>query len=124
MRKTSFILIIFFAVFYSACNMDITEIERETVLEAISVDVSNAEKLNYLIGDSFNSNGIIIFGHYSDGSIKQEDSRLIEYRGFSSENANEALNVTAVLGQFTASFNITVLDAAITSIEIKQKPKK
>lgn len=93
-------------------------------LEAITVDVSNAEKLSYLIGDSFNSNGIIIYGMYSDGFIKEEDSRLIEYKGFSSETANEALNITAVLGQFSASFNITILDAAITSIEIKQKPKK
>ena len=40
------------------------------------------------------------------------------------KQANEALNITAVLGQFSASFNITILDAAITSIEIKQKPKK
>jgi hypothetical protein len=104
--------------------MDIAEIERNTVLEAITVDVSNAEKLSYLIGDSFNSNGIIIYGMYSDGSIKEEDSRLIEYKGFSSETANEALNITAVLGQFSASFNIKILDAAITSIEIKQKPKK
>lgn len=77
-----------------------------------------------MIGDSFNSNGIIIYGMYSDGFIKEEDSRLIEYKGFSSETANEALNITAVLGQFSASFYITILDAAITSIEIKQKPKK
>lgn len=124
MRKTPFILTLFFVLFCSACNMDIAEIERNTVLEAITVDVSNAEKLSYLIGDSFNSNGIIIYGMYSDGSIKEEDSRLIEYKGFSSETANEALNITAVLGQFSASFNITILDAAITSIEIKQKPKK
>ena len=124
MRKTPFILTLFFVLFCSACNMDIAEIERNTVLEAITVDVSNAEKLSYLIGDSFNSNGIIIYGMYSDGFIKEEDSRLIEYKGFSSETANEALNITAVLGQFSASFNITILDAAITSIEIKQKPKK
>lgn len=124
MRKTPFILTLFFVLFCSACNMDIAEIERNTVLEAITVDVSNAEKLSYLIGDSFNSNGIIIYGMYSDGSIKEEDSRLIEYKGFSSETANEALNITAVLGQFSASFNIKILDAAITSIEIKQKPKK
>ncbi len=124
MRKIPFILTLFFVLFCSACNMDIAEIERNTVLEAITVDVSNAEKLSYLIGDSFNSNGIIIYGMYSDGSIKEEDSRLIEYKGFSSETANEALNRTAVLGQFSASFNITILDAAITSIEIKQKPKK
>ena len=124
MRKIPFILTLFFVLFCSACNMDIAEIERNTVLEAITVDVSNAEKLSYLIGDSFNSNGIIIYGMYSDGSIKEEDSRLIEYKGFSSETANEALNITAVLGQFSASFNITILDAAITSIEIKQKPKK
>ena len=124
MRKTPFILTLFFVLFCSACNMDIAEIERNTVLEAITVDVSNAEKLSYLIGDSFNSNGIIIYGMYSDGFIKEGDSRLIEYKGFSSETANEALNITAVLGQFSASFNITILDAAITSIEIKQKPKK
>lgn len=124
MRKTPFILTLFFVLFCSACNMDIAEIERNTVLEAITVDVSNAEKLSYLIGDSFNSNGIIIYGMYSDGFIKEKDSRLIEYKGFSSETANEALNITAVLGQFSASFNITILDAAITSIEIKQKPKK
>lgn len=124
MRKTPFILTLFFVLFCSACNMDIAEIERNTVLEAITVDVSNAEKLSYLIGDSFNSNGIIIYGMYSDGFIKEEDSRLIEYKGFPSETANEALNITAVLGQFSASFNITILDAAITSIEIKQKPKK
>lgn len=124
MRKTPFILTLFFVLFCSACNMDIAEIERNTVLEAITVDVSNAEKLSYLIGDSFNSNGIIIYGMYSDGFIKEEDSRLIEYKGFSSETANEALNITAVLGQFSASFYITILDAAITSIEIKQKPKK
>lgn len=124
MRKTPFILTLFFVLFCSACNMDIADIERNTVLEAITVDVSNAEKLSYLIGDSFNSNGIIIYGMYSDGFIKEEDSRLIEYKGFSSETANEALNITAVLGQFSASFNITILDAAITSIEIKQKPKK
>lgn len=124
MRKIPFILTLFFVLFCSACNMDIAEIERNTVLEAITVDVSNAEKLSYLIGDSFNSNGIIIYGMYSDGSIKEEDSRLIEYKGFSSETANEALNITAVLGQFSASFNIKILDAAITSIEIKQKPKK
>lgn len=121
MRKTPFILTLFFVLFCSACNMDIAEIERNTVLEAITVDVSNAEKLSYLIGDSFNSNGIIIYGMYSDGFIKEEDSRLIEYKGFSSETANEALNITAVLGQFSASFYITILDAAITSIEIKQK---
>lgn len=114
MRKTPFILTLFFVLFCSACNMDIAEIERNTV----------AEKLSYLIGDSFNSNGIIIYGMYSDGFIKEEDSRLIEYKGFSSETANEALNITAVLGQFSASFYITILDAAITSIEIKQKPKK
>lgn len=124
MRKTPFILTLFFVLFCSACNMDIAEIERNTVLEAITVDVSNAEKLSYLIGDSFNSNGIIIYGMYSDGFIKEEDSRLIEYKGFSSETANEALNITAVLGQFSASFYITILDAAITSIEIKQKQKK
>ena len=87
MRKTPFILTLFFVLFCSACNMDIAEIERNTVLEAITVDVSNAEKLSYLIGDSFNSNGIIIYGMYSDGFIKEEDSRLIEYKGFSSETS-------------------------------------
>ena len=124
MKKMSFLLIPFLIILCSSCEMKLEEVNRESVLGYISIDISKAEKLTYLIGDSFNSNGIVIYGHYSDTSVKEENPRLIEYSGFSSKKANEDLTITATLGQLSDTFKIKILDATVTSIDIIRKPKK
>ncbi|PUB08339.1 LamG-like jellyroll fold domain-containing protein [Paenisporosarcina sp. OV554] len=67
-------------------------------------------KLNYLHGDWFNIEGLIVTGTYSDGTTKEEKVTVDNITGFNSSILKEGQQVTVTLGGKTASFNVNILD--------------
>lgn len=125
MKKVNLFFINLFALLcFVACSFNTTEISREKKLEYITVDVTEAEQLTYLIGQQFNANGIKVFGHYSDNTTELEDNRIIEFTGFSSEEENESLPITVSYNDSTCSFSVKIESATVSGLSIFQYPSK
>jgi len=104
--------------------MEIEEILRQKRLEYISVDTTEAVKLEYLIGDNFNSEGIKIYGHYSDETQVEEDLRLVSFSGFDSSQAAEKNTITVLFNEKETTFDVKIHESKIEKIQIIQKPIK
>lgn len=110
-------------MFITGCDWVTDEINRNTVLEYITVDVSEA-KVKYRLDEKFDSSGIKIIGHYSNDKEKCEDMRLAEFSGFNSSEVCQELYVTATYNEKQTCFAISVEEVSPVSIEIKSNPKK
>lgn len=110
-------------MFITGCDWVTDEINRNTVLEYITVDVSEA-KVKYRLDEKFDSSGIKIIGHYSNDKEKCEDMRLAEFSGFNSSEVCQELYVTATYNEKQICFAISVEEVTPVSIEIKSNPKK
>ncbi|MFC9600246.1 LamG-like jellyroll fold domain-containing protein [Peribacillus butanolivorans] len=67
-------------------------------------------KLNYLLGDGVNIDGLVVTGTYSDGTTKVENVTDDNITGFDSVTLKEGAPITVTLGGKTASFNVNILD--------------
>lgn len=124
MKKLSILLSMVLNLLFLSCDMGLEEIRRENKLEYITVNATEAKCLEYNIKQKFDPTGIKVLGHYSDNSVKEEDTRLVTFEGFCSEEANESLPVKVFFEGKETSFNIKILESKITSIYIDQKPDK
>lgn len=123
MKKNCLFLLSLLTMFITGCDWVTDEINRNTVLEYITVDVSEA-KVKYRIDEKFDSSGIKIIGHYSNDKEKCEDMRLAEFSGFNSSEVCQELYVTATYNEKQTCFAISVEEVSPVSIEIKSNPKK
>jgi len=80
--------------------------DAEKVLESISV-TDKPKKIMYLLGDSFDPEGMVVTANYSDGSSK----KIIDYTisGFTSDKPGKKL-ITVSYESKTDSFNVSVSD--------------
>ncbi|UVI29375.1 DUF7402 domain-containing protein [Paenibacillus spongiae] len=67
-------------------------------------------KLNYLLGDTFNIEGLVVTGTYSDGTTKVEKVTDDNITGFDNATLKEGAQLTVTLAGKTASFNVNFLD--------------
>ncbi|WP_440603394.1 LamG-like jellyroll fold domain-containing protein [Bacillus sp. GB_SG_008] len=67
-------------------------------------------KLNYLLGDGVNIDGLVVTGTYSDGTTKVENVTDDNITGFDSVTLKEGAPITVTVGGKTASFNVNILD--------------
>ncbi|WP_052427426.1 LamG-like jellyroll fold domain-containing protein [Neobacillus niacini] len=67
-------------------------------------------KLNYLLGDGVNIDGLVVTGTYSDGTTKVENVTDDNITGFNSSTLKEGAPITVTVGGKTASFNVNILD--------------
>lgn len=124
MKKCINFFIAFLCCLFFSCDMEIEEILRQKRLEYISVDTTEAVKLEYLIGDNFNSEGIKIYGHYSDETQVEEDLRLVSFSGFDSSQAAEKNTITVLFNEKETTFDVKIHESKIEKIQIIQKPIK
>lgn len=124
MKKCINFFIAFLCCLFFSCDMEIEEILRQKRLEYISVDTTEAVKLEYLIGENFNSEGIKIYGHYSDETQVEEDLRLVSFSGFDSSQAAEKNTITVLFNEKETTFDVKIHESKIEKIQIIQKPIK
>ena len=85
-------------------------------LNSISLDTSNVKK-NYIVGEEFSSDGLIVTAHYSD-----ESSAVVTPASVSTPNmstsGNKNVTVSYTEGEVTkqASYQITISEPTVTSI--------
>ncbi len=100
------------ATFTSNANTTLYAVwEKEIVLSSIAV-YTNPSKTIYYIGDSFNSNGLVIKLTYSDGRTENASTGFTT-SGFSSTTAGTK-TITVSYGGKTTTFNVTVKSPAVT----------
>lgn len=125
MKKVGFILISILIFAICGCDFEPEEILRKSELEYITVDTTDScVKTNYLIGEEFDSTGIKVVGHYSDGSSRIEDSRLVEYKDFDSSESCEVQYVNVYYKEKTTFFTVSVDKAVIERIFVISLPAK
>jgi PKD repeat protein len=101
----------------------------EVTLTSIEITAGPA-KTTYEIGETLDITGLVVTGHYSDGSAKAEAVTAADVSGFSSAQAAESLTLTVTVGGQTATFTVTVRAAqepppvTLTAIEITAGPAK
>lgn len=76
-----------------------------------SISVTKPSKTEYTVGESFNSNGLVVKAIYSDGTSETLSNSSYTVSGFnSSSEGTKTVTISATIGGVTktASFNITV----------------
>ncbi len=74
-------------------------------------------KLNYLLGDGLNIDGLVVTGTYSDGTTKVENVTGDNITGFKSFRKGK-VQLTVTLGGMTASYNVNILDVLPGSVSV------
>ena len=121
MKKLSVIFSAFLVFLFAACDMGIEEIKRFSELEYIKVDASEAKK-SYLEGESFLSDGIKVYGYYTDNTVKEVDLKRVDFSGFPGKDEIQEIEmetdipITVSMGEFSDSFNIRFVKKTITGI--------
>lgn len=121
MKKLSVIFSAFLLFLFFACDMGIEDIKRSSKLEYIKVDATEAKK-TYLEGESFLSDGIKVYGYYSDNTVKEEELKRFDISGFPGKDEIEEIEmetdipITVSMGDFSDSFNIRFVKKSITGI--------
>ncbi len=119
MKKLSFVFTIFLLIFLTACEMEVEDIKRTCTLQDIKVDASMA-KLEYLKSQAFNSDGVKIYGYYSDNTIKEIDPRYVDFDGFPKTDDEKIIDVdipiTVLYEGFKDTYNIKFQDDCIVGI--------
>lgn len=119
MKKLSFVFTIFLLIFLTACEMEVEDIKRTCTLQDIKVDASKA-KLEYLKSQAFNSDGVKIYGYYSDNTIKEIDPRYVDFDGFPKTDDEKIIDVdipiTVFYEGFKDTYNIKFQDDCIVGI--------
>ncbi len=123
MKKLCLFIFSLLLIFAAGCQLDTSEIDRETELEYITVDTSEGKTL-YHIGEPFDKSGFRIIGHYSNGKEKKEDINLVNFPDVDTKEVNPELYVTVTYEDKPYSFPITVREVTPNGIRIKNNPKK
>ncbi|MGN1370811.1 MAG: bacterial Ig-like domain-containing protein [Candidatus Coprovivens sp.] len=92
-------------------------------IEVSSISIKNKPtKLNYYIGDTINTSGMILTVEYNNGVVKDVSSGFsVSPTSFSTSGRQ---NVVVTYGGKSKSFEVNVLKAEIKSLSIKNLPKK
>ena len=123
MKKLCLFIFSLLLIFAAGCELDTSEIDRETELEYITVDTSEA-KVIYHINEEFDKTGLKVIGHYSNGTTKEEDINLAKFPEVDTKEVNPELYVTVTYEDKPYSFPITVREVTPNGIRIKNNPKK
>jgi hypothetical protein len=80
-------------------------------------------KTEYTKGESLNLSELVITGTYSDGTTKAETVSLSNISGYNADTTGQQ-SLTVTIGGKTATFTVTVNEAALQSIAITSPPTK
>ena len=83
-------------------------------LESITI-TTPANKLVYIVGETLDITGMVVTGHYSDGSTKVETITVDNVTGFNSSAPAVEQVLTVTVGSKTATYTITI-NAALWSL--------
>lgn len=95
-----------------------------TVTEPVLVSIAisrRPDKISYAKGEAFDPTGLRVIGTYTDKTSKQETAYTLSEVDTASTGEK---TVTVSLAGFTATFTITVREAALASIAISSPPDK
>lgn len=106
------------------------EYEGKTVTQSITVQKNTVEeisiknapnKVKYIVGQNFNSTGMIVEAKYKNGTVKQVENYTIKN---GTDLKLEQTSVTIEYEEKTVEQPITVADKTVTEIKIKTIPAK
>lgn len=109
---------IIFSLFFFACKNNIKIVD----LERIEIE-QPPYKLNYYVGEDFESDGLIVYGYYSDGSVT-DVTNYVTLTGFSSKVKQEKQIITVSYSGFKTFFNVNIISNKLEKISIKSVPAK
>jgi uncharacterized protein (DUF1684 family) len=92
------------------------------VLQSIAITSSPAKTV-YALSESLDISGLVVTGTYSDGTTKTEAVSLSNVSGYNA-NTVGTQTITVTVGDKTATFTVTVNNAALQSIAITGSPTK
>ena len=88
-----------------------------------SIEITQSpDTTNYVEGQKFNANGMVVTATYADGSKADLPSTSYSYNTNALTTSDTEITVTA--GDLTAAVPITVVAKAITGIEVIKNPNK
>ncbi len=88
-----------------------------------SIEITQSpDTTNYVEGQKFNANGMVVTATYADGSKADLPSTTYSYNTNALTTSDTEITVTA--GDLTATVPITVVAKAITGIEVIKNPNK
>lgn len=121
MKKICILFLAMISLFVCSCEQNTDSITRQKELESISVEVIDPY---FNQNSNFDYNKILLFGHYSDGTILAENPSLAVYEGFDSREQKSDLVVTVKYKGKTADFHIIIGQPRQEKIWIEQYPQK
>jgi len=101
---------------------DINDVTRQRQLESISVDTTSAQT-EFVINKSFSSDGLVIYGHYSDNTVEKEPVSLASFKGFDSAALIGSQTITVSYKGFTAVYAVSIVNSELKSVAVTSKPK-
>ena len=78
------------------------------------------KKTTYFVGDSFQSDGMVVTAYYSTGKTKEVTDYTVS--GYTATEGTKTITVTS--GDYKASFEVAVIRDTLTKIEITSMPEK
>lgn len=101
-------------------NLSTTLYINVVVNNLVGIEITHEpNKVNYIEGEKFNKDGLVVIAKYKDGSSKE----ITDY-SYTKEISLNDKYVVISYGDQIVSQNITVTKKEIVKIEIKQKPNK
>ncbi len=79
---------------------------QELATNPESIEITLPDKISYIIGEGFDTSGMVVMGHYANG-VEQEIS-FYDISGFTGEVGRN--NITVTVGEKSAVFYVTVHD--------------
>lgn len=121
MKKGNILFLVIVSLFFCTCEHNTDSIIRQKELEYITVDVIDRY---FNVGSTFDYSKIKILGHYSDGSVLNEDPSFATLKGFDSSTLKNDLIVTVSINGKLAEFSITIGTPRQKRIWIEKYPKR
>lgn len=103
-------------------TFDVEVEEKPPVLTSIAI-IKQPDKMNYYVGDAFDSTGLAVYAVYDNGSSKEITDYTLS--GYDSSTTGKK-TITVSYDGFTAAFDVEVQEKPVnlTSVAIVKKPDK
>jgi hypothetical protein len=111
--------------FTITANTTIEVTYADTKLVSIEITALQTKTI-YVVGEGINLTGLVVTGHYNDGSSRVETITADNISGFDSSKAAESQTLTVTVGDKTTTYTVTITESitatAGSTVEISDTP--
>ncbi|MGM9643075.1 MAG: bacterial Ig-like domain-containing protein [Eubacteriales bacterium] len=104
-------------------DTDCTAVIQVEVIKEVELKIVKPQKLVYFVGEKQDLSGLSVSVIYNNGGSKQLGSEDYAVTGFTSNTIGEK-TVTVKYKELTATYTVTVIEAALIEIRIEKEPNK